>query len=284
MPIEWKDGGETRFVTGLATLEGRCFGPAPSIAPTILMLHEGLGCVALWRDFPAKLASATGFGVFAYSREGYGRSTPTPLPRPLDYMTREAVGPLREVIDWLGPKRLVLLGHSDGASIAALYLGHVPDHRVRGLILMAPHFFTEPMGLKSIAEAKAAYETGALRQRLAKYHADVDNAFYGWRQAWLDPGFANWDITDAIDYIRTPVLAIQGRQDQYGTLAQIEALNARLLSPFERIILDDCRHAPFVDKPKETLDAIVDFLSRLDRIDATKPFARLREKVARSAG
>jgi pimeloyl-ACP methyl ester carboxylesterase len=268
MPIEWKEGEEVRFEADGVSLEGRCFGPPPRSAPTILMLHEGLGCVALWRDFPAMLARATGNGVFAYSRRGYGRSASTPLPRPLDYMTREALGPLPQVIDALGTSRLILLGHSDGASIAAIYLGRVQDHRVRGTILMAPHFFTEPMGLQSIADAKAAYETGDLRRRLAKYHADVDNAFWGWCDAWLDPAFRAWDIAEAIDYIRTPVLAIQGRQDQYGTLAQIEALEARLYSPLDQTILDDCRHSPFLDKPSDTLDAIVDFVARLERIEA----------------
>jgi pimeloyl-ACP methyl ester carboxylesterase len=268
MPVSWKDGATVRLEADGVGLEGRCFGPPPNSAPTILMLHEGLGCVALWRDFPANLARATGLGVFAYSRRGYGGSDPAVQPRPLDYMTQEAVGPLPQIIDALGATRLVLLGHSDGASIAALYLGHVQDHRVRGLILMAPHFFTEPMGLQSIGEAKSTYQAGDLRPRLAKYHANVDNAFWGWCDAWLDPAFKAWDIADAIDYIRTPVLAIQGRQDQYGTLAQIEALETRLYSPMERLVLDDCRHSPFIDKPKETLDAIVDFVARLQRIEA----------------
>jgi pimeloyl-ACP methyl ester carboxylesterase len=135
---------------------------------------------------------------------------------------------------------------------------------------MAVHFFTEPEGLRSIAEARTAYETGDLRSRLARYHGDVDAAFRGWNDAWLDPGFRAWDITDAIDYIRVPVLAIQGRGDQYGTLAQIEALETRLYSPFEALILDECRHAPFLDRPEETLAAIADFVARLERIEAER--------------
>ena len=175
------------------------------------MLHEGLGCVALWRDFPRRLAAATGFGVFAYSRAGYGQSDPVPLPRPLDYMTREARETLPELLDAIGLRRGVLLGHSDGASIAAIYAGSVEDFRVRGLVLMAPHFFTEKGGLASIAAAREAYATSDLRAKLAKYHRDVDNAFRGWNDAWLDPGFKAWNIADAIDYLRVPALGDSGR-------------------------------------------------------------------------
>ena len=245
-------------------------GPAPDKAATIVMLHEGLGCIDLWRSFPQDLAKATGLGVFAYSREGYGNSDPAPLPRPLDYMERHAREVLPHVLDAVAPRSAILLGHSDGASIAALYLGNFQDMRIRGLILMAPHFFTEPEGLRSIAEAKEAYESGDLRQRLARYHKDVDNSFRGWNDAWLHPDFAAWNIGYAIDYVRVPVLAIQGRNDQYGSLAQIEELEHRLYSPLESVILDDCRHSPFVDKPKETVDAVAGFVARLVRIEAEK--------------
>lgn len=270
--MDWHIAKPVSITVGDAVLEGRCFGPSPVEAPTLVLLHEGLGSVALWRDFPHKLAEATGHGVFAYSRRGYGASTGAlPAPWPLDYMTREAVDVLPHVLDAIGFRSGVLVGHSDGASIATLYLGHLADHRVRGLVLMAPHFFTEPEGLAAIADAKIAYETGNLRDRLGKYHADVDGAFGGWNGSWLHPEFEAWNIEEAIDYIRVPVLAIQGLQDQYGTLKQLKALEERLYSPFEAVTPDNCRHSPFIDQPQVTLDAIADFLRRLDRIEQAEP-------------
>jgi len=268
--MQWTTTAPIRIEAGGADLEAACFGPSPSDAPTIVMLHEGLGCVGLWRDFPERLAKATGHGVFAYSRRGYGASEPCALHRPLDYMTREAVATLPDVLNGIGLRRGILLGHSDGASIAAIHAGSIQDHRIRGLVLMAPHFFTEPAGLASIAEAKAAYETGDLRARLARYHRDVDNAFRGWNDAWLDPDFARWNIEDVIAYIRVPVLAIQGRDDQYGTAAQIETLEEQLYSPVETVFLADCRHSPFLDQPERTLAVISDFVARLDRIEAAR--------------
>lgn len=267
MAIEWSDGERVRFQAGGATLEGRMHGPAPEKAATIVMLHQGLGSAELWRDFPDKLSQATSLGVFAYSRQGYGRSDPAQFPRPLDYMEREA-DVLVEVLDALGADRVILCGHSDGASIACLYLGNHFDTRIRGLALMAPHFFTEPEGLQSIREARDAFEKGDLRERLAKYHQDVDNAFRGWNDAWLDPEFEAWNIGYSIDYVRVPVVAIQGKQDEYGTLAQIKELESRLYSPFDAVILDDCRHSPYLDKPEETLDAVTRFVARLERIEA----------------
>lgn len=256
-------------IDGVA-LEGRCFGPSPADSPTIVLLHEGLGCVALFRDFPQKLAEATGHGVFVYSRQGYGQSDPVALPRPLDYMTREAVDVLPKVLDAIGFRSGVLLGHSDGASIAALYPGNVQDHRIRGLILIAPHFFTEPEGLASIAAAREAFDGGDLRARLARYHADVDGAFRGWNDAWLDPGFRDWNIAYAIDYIRVPVLAIQGADDQYGTLAQIDVIEDGLYAPLDRVIVEGAGHTPFLEKPEQTLAEITEYIARLDRIEAAR--------------
>lgn len=263
--------GRGALTVGGVSLEYACWGHAPSKAPTIVLLHEGLGCTALWRDFPAQLADATGFGVFAYSRAGYGQSDPAPLPRPLDYMTREAVDVLPQVLDAIGFTRGVLLGHSDGATIAAIYAGSVPDMRVRGVVAMAPHFFTEDMGLQEIAAAKHAYDAGGLRARLAKYHADPDNAFRGWNDAWLHPDFKAWNVTDVIDYIRVPVLAIQGADDQYGTTAQIAALENGSYAPVDTLILPDCRHAPFLDQPDQVLAKIADYCARLERIEAATP-------------
>jgi pimeloyl-ACP methyl ester carboxylesterase len=266
--MTWDVSAALELRAGGARLEARCFGQPPGRAPTLVLLHEGLGSLGLWRDFPARLAAATGFGVFAYSRRGYGNSEPIRAPRPFDYMTCEAIEVLPEVLNAFGFRRGVLLGHSDGASIAALYLGNRADHRVRGLILMAPHFFTEPMGLRAIADARAAFDRGGLRARLARHHRDVEGAFRGWNDAWLDPGFAAWNIEEALDYVRVPVLAIQGREDGYGTLEQIRALERRLYSPFESLILDHCGHAPFIDQPEATLTGIATFLDRLERIEA----------------
>ena len=267
----WKDGESVMFRADGGWLEGKCHGPSPDTAPTIMMLHEGLGCVDLWRDFPRKLAEATRYGVFTYSRRGYGASDPAELPRPVDYMTREAVEVLPEVLGAIGFTEGILLGHSDGASIAAIYAGSIQDHRVRGLVLMAPHFFTEPMGLAAIAKAREAYETGDLRARLSKYHANVDNAFRGWNDAWLNPEFRDWNVADAIDYLRIPVLAVQGRDDQYGTLAQVEELESRSYAPVDTMILDDCRHSPHLDQPGQVVAGIAEFCARLERIEAAAP-------------
>src|SRR6202042_3753219 len=240
-------------------LEAVAFGPPPDKAPTIVMLHEGLGCLALWRDFPQKLAAATGHGVFAYSRAGYGLSDPVDLPRPLDYMSREARFSLPALLDAIGLTRGILLGHSDGASIAAITAGEHADERIKCLILMAPHLFTEEMGLASIAEARRAYEAGDLRAKLAKYHTHVDSAFCGWNGAWLDPGFRAWNIEDAVGRWSVPALLIQGVDDQYGTMAQIRAIEARSPAPVTCLILEACRHSPQIDQPEAALDAIAGF-------------------------
>jgi pimeloyl-ACP methyl ester carboxylesterase len=249
-------------------LECRFWGGSPASKPAIILLHEGLGSVELWRSFPLRLSEQTGHSVFAYSRAGYGRSDPVPLPRPLDYMTREAVDVLPQVLNVIGFKRGILLGHSDGASIAAIYAGSVTDFRVRGLCLMSPHFFTEAEGLAAIAEAKVQYECGDLRERMAKYHAAPDNAFRGWNGAWLDPGFKSWNIEDSIAHIRVPVLAIQGRGDQYGTLAQIDALVNGSYAPVDAVILEDCKHSPHIEQQDRTIAAVSEFLARLTRIEA----------------
>ncbi|MEM7507032.1 MAG: alpha/beta hydrolase [Pseudomonadota bacterium] len=263
----WRPGERLDLKIGNDRLEAACHGPPPEAADTIVLLHEGLGCVALWRDFPARLAEATGKGVFLWSRAGYGRSTPCALPRPLDYMETEAREGLPRILDAIGFRKGLLLGHSDGASIAALYLRSHADYRVRGLILIAPHFFTEATGLAEVARARTAFETGDLRQRLARYHADPDAAFRGWNDAWLDPDFRAWDITDSLHHIRVPVLAVQGRDDPYGTRAQTETLIERVQSPVETSLPRECGHAPHLEQPDATLAEIAAFTARLDRIE-----------------
>jgi len=255
---------DDKIVVEGVSLECRWYGPAPDRAPTIVMWHEGLGCVALWRDFPERLAERTGCGVFVYSRAGYGASDPITLPRPLTYMEDEAKYVVPKLLDAIGFRRGVLLGHSDGASIAAVYAGSIEDHRVRGLVLFAPHFFTEEVGLDSIAAARNAYETGDLKARLARYHgANVDCAFGGWSQAWLAPGFRNWDILDSVAHIRVPILIVQGRSDEYGTLAQLDKAVENAYCPVETVVLEDCGHAPHLDQSAATLTETAAFIERL---------------------
>jgi pimeloyl-ACP methyl ester carboxylesterase len=250
---------------GPMRLEYRMIGPRPNAAPTIVMLHEGLGSVGLWDTFPDKVAAATGAGVFVYSREGYGRSIPAKLPRPLSFMDEEALNVLPRVLAAIGFQRGVLFGHSDGASIATIYAGGVQDHRVRGLVLMAPHFFTEEMGLTEIRRAGEAFDAGILRDKLKRWHADVDGAFRSWIGPWLDPDFQKWEITEALGYIRVPILIVQGADDQYGTLRQVEAAKEECFCPVETAILAGARHSPHRDAPEATLEAVAGFINRLLR-------------------
>lgn len=243
-------------------IEAAWWGPAPGEAPTLVLLHEGLGCVALWRDFPARLGQATGMGVLAWSRPGYGQSDPVTLPRPLSYMHDEA-RTLPTVLDAAGVRRAILLGHSDGASIAAIYAGSAYDPRVRGLVLIAPHFFVEDEGIRSIAAARDAYEAGDLRPRLARYHRDVDNAFWGWNGAWLDPDFRAWRIDEFLPYIRVPILLIQGEADDYGTVEQLRTAKELAYGPVETMLVPGAGHAPQLDAPEAVVGAVREFARRL---------------------
>ena len=249
---------------GNARLEYRRVGPAPSEAPTILLLHEGLGSVSMWRDFPERLAAVTGAGVFAYSRAGYGRSTACALPRPLTYMHEEARDVLPAVLDAIGFRGGILFGHSDGASIAAIHAGSHRDDRIWGVAMMAPHFFTEDMCIAEIAAAKTVYETTDLRDRLARHHGDnVDFAFWGWNRTWLDPAFRQWDIREYLPRIRVPVLAFQGEDDQYATADQITVVEAACPGSVDAFLLADCRHSPHRDQPERTLAAVRRFFDRV---------------------
>jgi pimeloyl-ACP methyl ester carboxylesterase len=248
---------------GGSDLEYRMIGPSPADAPTIVMLHEGLGCAALWGDFPERLQAATGTGVLVYSRAGYGASTPAKLPRPLDYMHIEALEVLPKLLDRIGFERGLLLGHSDGASIAAIYAGGVADHRVRGVAMIAPHFIVEDISVTSIAGIKQAYETSGLKAKLARWHRDVDNAFYGWNGAWLDPKFRNWDISEYLAYIRVPVAILQGADDQYGTIRQIEIAQQECYCPVDATIIPGAGHQPHREAPEATLHAISEFAGRI---------------------
>jgi pimeloyl-ACP methyl ester carboxylesterase len=250
---------------GSSDLEYRMIGPAPEDAPTIVMLHEGLGSAGQWGDFPDRLQAATGVGVFVYSRAGYGASTSVTLPRPLDYMHIEALDVLPKLLDEIGFRRGLLLGHSDGASIATIYAGGVADHRVRGVAMIAPHFVVEDVSVASIAEIKQAYETTNLKSKLARWHSDVDNAFWGWNGAWLDPRFRNWDISEFLAYIRVPLAILQGPNDQYGTIRQVEIAREECYCPVDVTIVPDAGHSPHRDAPEASLDAIAEFAGRILR-------------------
>jgi pimeloyl-ACP methyl ester carboxylesterase len=260
-PMKSSPFGSLRI--GSSQLEYRMVGPAPEVSPTIVMLHEGLGCAALWGDFPELLAAATGVGVLTYSRAGYGASDPAPLPRPLDYMQVEALQVLPQVLDAVGFRRGLLLGHSDGASIAAIYSGGAGDHRIRGVAMIAPHFVVENISVQSIADAKIAYEQGTLKTKLARWHHNVDNAFYGWNGAWLDPKFRDWDISEYLAYIRVPIAILQGASDNYGTLRQIEIAEQECYCPVDVTIIPDAAHSPHREAPEVTLKTIADFANRV---------------------
>jgi pimeloyl-ACP methyl ester carboxylesterase len=236
----------------------------PGREPGLVLLHEGLGCVSMWRDFPQRLHAASGNAVFAWSRRGYGGSSPLPAPWPVGYMHDETRDWLPPVLAATGFENFVLIGHSDGASIAAIHAGERPAPGLRGLVLMAPHFFVENVSIASIAQARVAYDTGALRSRLERHHgANVDGAFRGWNGAWLDPAFRDWDIQAMLPNIRVPVLLIQGADDEYGTLAHIHASQSAIPATITTVILPDCGHAPHRDRPDATLEAITRFLTSL---------------------
>ena len=246
-------------------LEYAWVGPAPEAAPTLVFLHEGLGCVSMWRDFPERASNATGLGALVYSRRGYGASDPIAEPRPVRYMHDEGLQVLPEVLAAAGVRDAILVGHSDGGSIALVYAGadraDQPDApRLRGVITMAAHVFNEDISVRSIRAAKEAYETTDLPQKLARHHGDnTEGAFRGWNDVWLHPDFLAWNIEEYLPGIRCPVLAIQGEQDEYGTLAQVEAILAGVSGPADKLILPECRHSPQRDQPEATLDAIAGF-------------------------
>ncbi len=256
------------------TLEAAWWGPPPGQAPTLVLLHEGLGCVALWRDLPERLASATGCGVFAWSRQGYGQSDPVTLPRPLSYMEDEARDFVPAVLDAVGIQRAVLVGHSDGASIALLHAGGTQDFRIAGLVLIAPHVIVEDISVDRIAKSGATYAE-SLRGRLARYHRDVDGAFWGWTRAWLDPAFRDWRIDDRVAFIRVPMLLIQGDADEYGTAEQLRLIEHEAYCPVETLLVAGAGHAPHSSHTALVVGAIADFVSRVRTLDQVSAPATL---------
>ena len=237
--------------------------PGPvSARPTLVFLHEGLGCAALWRDFPDKVARDLGAPALVYSRFGYGHSAGLDGPRTPRFMHEEALDVLPVLLDRLGIARPLLVGHSDGASIALIHAAS-SGRDVAGLVLMAPHVMVEPICVESIAHITRTYAQGPLRARLARYHARVEDAFHGWSDIWLDPAFLNWRLDDEASALSIPTLLIQGRDDEYGTLAQIDRIEQLSRGPVERLVLDDCGHSPHRDQEAAVLAAIVSFAARL---------------------
>ncbi len=242
-------------------LETHWLPSAAAEARTIVMLHEGLGSIGAWKRFPQDVAACTACNVLVYSRYGHGNSDKLMEKRPVAFMHHEGEVVLPELLDKLGIERPILLGHSDGGSIALIFAGTYPE-RCAALILEAPHVFVEDLSVASITEAKVNYQTNDLPQKLARYHAHVDETFWGWNDIWLDPQFRNWNIEEYLDAIRCPVLCIQGEQDQYGTIAQVQAIQASVPAT-EILMLPDCKHAPHRDQSALTLEAIAEFLDKL---------------------
>lgn len=248
-------------VAGGHRLEYAWHGSIDARARPLVMLHEGLGSLALWRDYPQRLADATGRRVLAYSRVGYGNSDPLAGPRGVDFMRDEALRTLPGLLGRLDIREPVLFGHSDGASIALIHAAR-GERPVIAVIALAPHVFVEDYGLESIRTARRAYLDGDLRSRLARYHANVDGAFWGWNDIWLNPEFRAWNIEALLPEISCPVLAIQGADDEYGTLEQLDRLE-RGVRNARRVVLAACGHSPHRDQPEAVLCAARDFLAEL---------------------
>jgi pimeloyl-ACP methyl ester carboxylesterase len=230
----------------------------PAARPTLVFLHEGLGSIRQWRDFPARLAQATGCRALVYDRYGYGKSDVLREPRVgVEFMHDAALNELPELLENLGIEYPILVGHSDGASIALIHAG---TYRVRGVAAMAPHVFIEDVCVDSIAKANAAFETTDLPKRLGKYHRDARKTFHLWADAWLDPAFRKWNIEEYLPRIRCPVLAIQGEADEYGTMAQLDAIARQVGGPCELLKLPDCGHSPHKDQPEQVLQALARFV------------------------
>jgi pimeloyl-ACP methyl ester carboxylesterase len=236
--------------------------PERTEAPLVVFLHEGLGSVAMWKDFPERLCEAGGFRGLVFSRPGYGQSTPRAPDESwdVDFMHRQAHEVLPAFFEAIGlTEKPWLLGHSDGGSISLLYAARFPD-KVAGLVVLAPHIFVEDVTVANIELARQAYLQTDLPKKLGRYHADVDSAFWGWNRIWLHPPFRNWNIEAELDAIRCPVLAMQGIDDEYGTLAQVRGIAARV--PGTKLVeIPDCGHSPHRDQPEQAIVAAVSFIA-----------------------
>jgi pimeloyl-ACP methyl ester carboxylesterase len=236
--------------------------PSPPTEPTLVFLHEALGSVALWRDFPEQLAAATGLGWMAYSRRGHGSSAPLDGPRGIDYLDFEAIDVLPAVLEALGISRPLLFGHSDGATLALIYAASTPDP-IEGLILEAPHVFVEDVTLAGIRETMERAEATDLKQRLGRYHDHVDQIFEAWHSVWLDPGYRNWNIGHRLPANVAPILQIQGSDDRYGTLRQLEAIASGSGGSVETVVFEGVGHIPHVEAPARVIEVTQAFIAKL---------------------
>jgi pimeloyl-ACP methyl ester carboxylesterase len=258
------EGDSVQAPAPRAGLEARWIGPPADRAPTVVFLHEGLGSATLWRDFPDRVAAATGCGALVYSRRGYGASPPLAGPHSVRFMHEEALTAVPAVLARFGIENPILFGHSDGASIALIYAG-AGLGPVRGMILEAPHVFVEPVCLESIGRLAAAYETTDLGRRLARHHgANTDPMFRAWVDVWLRPEFRSWNIEEYLPAIEAPLLVVQGEDDEYGTLAQVEAVLGQVRGPAGSLVLPDCGHSPHRDRPEAVLEAAARFIQRVN--------------------
>ena len=242
-------------------IEAAWWGPQSSTRLPLVLLHEGLGSISLWRDFPAALAARTGRRVMAYNRFGHGASDLPETRHSIDFMHDEA-RLLPAILDAAGIARAILVGHSDGGSIALIAAAEHP-RRVEALMLEAPHVFVEEISVASIERTTAAYRDGDLRDRLARHHTHVDTAFYGWSDVWLDPRFLEWNLESLLPEVVCPVLLVQGETDEYGTLRQIDAIERQVNGPVERLVLAACGHSPHRDQPDQVLSAMTAFVRTL---------------------
>jgi len=240
-------------------LEYRRIGAAAAGA-TLVFLHEGLGSIGQWRDFPARISAATGLPAIVYARHGHGQSDVLKQPQGVDFMHREALESLPEFLRALGVARPLLIGHSDGASIALIYAGS--GHPLEALVAMAPHVFVEDISIAGITAAKQTFERTDLRDKLARHHRDAVKTFYGWNDVWLSPAFRSWNIENVLPGIKCPLLAIQGVDDEYGTMAQVEAIARQAGGPVDVLKLEQCGHSPHKDQPDIVAAAVVGFISR----------------------
>ena len=230
--------------------------------PVLVLLHEGLGSISMWKEIPKLIHEKTKLNILTYSRFGYGKSSITDLPRPLDYMTVEAEKYLPMILKKLSIRKHFLIGHSDGATIAALGSLKSMNNNLLGTVLIAPHFFVEQDNIIAIKNTTHQYKKGTLRTKLKKYHDNVDNAFLGWSNVWLNEEFSNWDITNLLSNIKIPIIGIQGLNDPYGSIAQLDILEKKLTVPFTKITIENCGHNPFHEHLNTTLEYINKFITK----------------------
>jgi pimeloyl-ACP methyl ester carboxylesterase len=251
------------IVIGGSELEVRLIDPIEPTLPTIVFLHEGLGSVSLWRDFPERVTQASGMGALVYSRYGYGLSSALEEKRAPDYMHREALQVLPELLQSLGVRKPILFGHSDGASIALIHAG--AGHPVTGLIVEAPHVFVEKVSLLGATQAAVTFRTTDFATKLARHHRDAAKTFWGWHDIWTSSDFRDWNIESYLPAITCPMLLIQGEQDEYGTVAQIDAIAGAVKGMTSKHLLPNCGHTPHRDQADVTLELVTSFLHGLLR-------------------